>query len=265
MARVPHSGSLGVRVRGSGPGADELARRLSGRPAEERSPAQVIVVCAVHEQELRSLLDECRNQASADSSATLLELSPIAALDQIDLAARFEVAGLTLIGGRRVPLADARSALYVDDAAVTHPALTGLLPLLADEVVATGAAGNAKIVGMLADLLAGVNTAITREALALGECAGIDPATLIRLIATGSGANAVLSRMERAGGAADGRAGDDDARAAMRRGIERAAAAALAADHSLFFGSLAIASLLGARDPRAPIRANAAATAASPA
>src|SRR5262245_33300001 len=134
MVRVPPSEAHDVGVLGSGPGAEALARRVAEARSAVGSRSDVIVGCVGHEREWQGLLEDYRRTAAADPPSTLLELSPIAASAQIALASMLADNGLTVIGGRLVPLADGRSALYVDDAASDHPALAALLPSLADEV-----------------------------------------------------------------------------------------------------------------------------------
>ena len=224
----------------------------------------VVISWVERETELRALLGECRGARARASPFAVLELTPISPSTQAELAAQCIEADVVLIGGRVAALAGAsadRAALYVDDAALSQGALGAILDALACEVIPTGAAGSAKIVGMLIDLLVGVNTAISCEAIALGESAGIDASTLARLVATGSGANAVLARAGIVACASDEIVAEAHRRASLRAGIERASAAALQADHSLFFGSLAISSLLGRDIGRALQRSSAAGSA----
>jgi 3-hydroxyisobutyrate dehydrogenase-like beta-hydroxyacid dehydrogenase len=139
-----------------------------------------------------------------------------------------------------------------------HAVLHGL----ADDVVSAGKTGSAKAVAMLTDLLVGVNSAVVREALVLGQCAGLDPAMLIKLLLKGSGATAVMALAP--SNAPAGAAIVDTATETLRGGLQRAVEAARRIDHSAFFASLGIASLLAqtqpvasglAADPRAARRA----------
>lgn len=276
---MPPDGQRGAGVLGGGAGAVAIARRVASRvesvhlfdpfnrmlampdgdricvsaSAEEMwSRSDVAISHLEDEAQLRTVLGECWNQRASGHPSTLLELSPISASAQAELSARCRDANVALIGGRVAALGGegaARSVLFVDDAALSQPELAPLLDALADEVVPTGAAGNAKKVGMLVDLLVGVNTAIVDEAIVLGTRSGIDAATLVRLVGTGSGANAVLARA-RTAPRGEGAHADEEC-ASLRRGLARASAMASQVDHSMFFGSLAISSLLGRHNAHA--------------
>jgi hypothetical protein len=146
-----------------------------------------------------------------------------------------------------------RWTLFIDHAAWQASGVRAVLQGLADDVVPTGKTGSAKAVAMLTDVLVGVNSAVVREALALGYCAGLDATTLISLLLKGSGATAVmaLAMSDAPGGSATL---DTAEREVLRGGLQRAVAAAHCVDHSLFFGGLGIASLLAQPQPAANAR-----------
>jgi 3-hydroxyisobutyrate dehydrogenase-like beta-hydroxyacid dehydrogenase len=136
--------------------------------------------------------------------------------------------------------------------------------LLAERVGACADALDAKpgkdaaaTLAMLGDLVLAVNTAVAREALAIGARAGLDADTLLRLLLKGSGASAVLARWV-AEGLASRDAAQDEGR--LFDALRRATEAARRVDHSLFIGALGPASL---RVSHAPANAPSGASAES--
>jgi 3-hydroxyisobutyrate dehydrogenase-like beta-hydroxyacid dehydrogenase len=275
MDRAQPRSDRRVGIVGSGSGAESLAWRLAvpSRPVawfdpaskqrsevpvdgvlrchalgELRSRVDVIVTWFEDEEALRTILLGDGGLARVPGDAlSVLDVSSVSPWILQDLATDCREAAVALFGGiliAAVAETGQRLKLYVDRGALEADGLRDVLVRLADDVVPTGAPGTAKAVGIINDLLVGVNTAVVREALALGGLAGIDPRTLTRLVLTGSGANEVMARHLAADDPSDPVtlvAGDCGR---IRRGIEGAMAAAHRVDHSLFFGSFAIASLL---------------------
>lgn len=275
MDRVHASSHARVGIVGSGPRAESVVRRmaaaagpvawfdpasgqrrggsLAGAPpcrtlGELRSSVDAIVTSFEDEEGLRQIvLGEGGLARLPGDALSVLDVSPLSPWVLQDLAAHCCRTDVKLFGGILVT-ADAetvpRLKLYVDRGALEADVLRDVLVRLADDVVPTGAAGTAKAVGILNELLVGVNTAVVCEAVALGRSAGLDRRTLERLVLTGSGATQVMARRLAAEDSGSPASFTADDFGCVRRGVERAMAAAHRVDHSLFFGSVAIASLL---------------------
>lgn len=246
MAHVPPDTGP-VDVIGASPAADALRRRLTAAGVSVALPddrakfavlpagATAIVTLLPNEARLRATLEACA--AARERSLTVLDLSPVTAATQRDLDAAFRAAGVAVVGGRlltRFRDGVARATLYVDDEALHAPALREVLVALADDLVPTGGGGRAKALGLVDDLLAGVNAAAVGEALALGQRAGLAAPTLTALLQKGSGATAVMAYAD----------ATDMGPAAHSRALAHVARAAQQADHSLLFGSVAIGALV---------------------
>jgi 3-hydroxyisobutyrate dehydrogenase-like beta-hydroxyacid dehydrogenase len=273
-----------VGLLGSGPRADSIAKRIAAafgsaivfdpaprpqacsplegavacRSVEElRLGTDVVVTLLPDEQALRTVLfGHAGLTQTIGKAVTVLDLSPIAPWTLEEIVARCRTAGMSAFGGSIVAGTkdgQTRSTLYIDHAALQITGLRAVLRGLADDVVSTGKTGSAKAVAMLTDVLVGVNSAVVREALALGHCAGLDAATLVSLLLKGSGATAVMALAP--SDAPVGAAMVDTATEALRGGLQRAVEAARRVDHSVFFASLGIASLLAQPQPAASARA----------
>jgi 3-hydroxyisobutyrate dehydrogenase-like beta-hydroxyacid dehydrogenase len=256
VARVPADGTGLVGVIDPGAAFEGLRRRLAAagvRLAASQGDASVdadaqaaaietlaadasaVVTLLPSETPLRATLAKCAG--ARGRALVVLDLSPVAPAMQRDLHEAFRTFGMVLLGARlllRFRDGVAHEALYVDDDAMQAPALRGVLAALADDVVATGAAGRAKALGLIDDLLTGVNAAAVGEALSLARHAGLDVATLTALLQKGSGATAVMQHR------------DVVARAAVAQdgALARVAGAAQQLDHSLLFGGVAIGALI---------------------
>lgn len=279
---MPSSDSLCVGVVGSGARADSIARQIAAAcgsvsvfdpsrelredaadvrtftcrsPAEVRTRSDVVITRLPDECALREAIfgsaglmegDDCRGMS------VVLDLSPVLPWTMQDIAARCRYDGVAAFGGSIVTQANGKasiSTLYIDSAALDFDKLRVIARVLSDDVVPAGETGSAKTVALLTGLLVGVNNAVVGEALAMGERAGLDSAMLTRLLLKGSGATAVMAaRAYEDAGVATAQ------HAALCRVLRRASVAALHIDHSLYFGSVAIASLLAQRQfvPEAP-------------
>jgi 3-hydroxyisobutyrate dehydrogenase len=223
----------GVRVHAIEPAPDGGVSRAA--VAQLATSCPVIVTVLAAELPLRAVLSACGG--AREPGVVVLDLSPLAPSTQRDLMVTSRASNVVLVGGRlltRIHETTPRTTLYVDDDVIHAEPLRGVLAMLADDTVTTGSAGRAKALGLIDDLLDGVNATIVGEALALGRSAGLDSATLVALLQKGSGATAIMAHP----GAFDLATG---ARCAA---LARLAGAAQQADHSLLFGSLAIGALL---------------------
>ncbi len=268
---MPARSGAEIAFAGCGPAAPLLARRLAeafgrtlvfapgrnhftitaasdarfaacGSLAELCARASVAVTILPDERALRELLfDDAGLVRAAGDVPAVLDLSPLEPWALQEIAAAWRRAGGFLAGGRVVTASwkrDAPVTLYLDDDAAQRGELQRVARALADEVVQTRGTGSAKTVGLLADLLLGVNTVVAFEALGLGEAAGLDTDTLIGLLMKGSGALRVLETIRHR----DGDFIADDDSPALGSNLECAASAARRVDHCLFFGSMAMAS-----------------------
>lgn len=216
--------------------ADVPSDALAAAVAAMAARCAVVVTSLANEASLRAALADCGAASARD--LVVLDVSPIAPATQRAMAAAASASGVTLVGGRIVTrFRDGvpRLTLYVDEDATQSAALRGVLAALGNDAVTTGAAGRAKALGLVDDLLAGVNAAVVGEAMALGRSASLDTPTLIALLQKGSGATSMMAH-------ADVAARD---RAVFARALAQVAAAAQQVDHSLLFGSVAIGLLLG--------------------
>jgi len=206
-------------------------------PVELRARADVVVTLLPDEPALRAVLfGPAGLTQSTGSAPVILDLSPMLPWNMKDIVAQCRQHGVAAFGGSIINRSDDKatmSTLYVDSAALKIDGLQAVVRALGGNVVPTGETGNAKALSLLTELLVGVNCAVVREALAMGQRAGLDTAMLTGLLQKGSGATAVMTARA-----------EVDAGADLCKGLQRAAAAALRVDHSLFFGSAGIASLL---------------------
>lgn len=226
LCRRLDAAGVGTRV------ADALPHAPATAVAALVTRCSAIVTIFDAESALPSALAAC----GAARDLVVLDLSPIAPAIQRELANAARVAGVALVGGRlltRFRDGVPQPTLYVDDDAARAAPLHGLLAAFGDDVVTTGAPGRAKAVGVVDDLLAGVNAAVVAEAMALGRDAGLDAASLVALLRKGSGATTVMTHPQPAGDAREPHAA-----------LSRVARAALRAQHSLLFGSVAIGVLM---------------------
>jgi 3-hydroxyisobutyrate dehydrogenase len=280
-----------VGLLGSGPRADSIAKRIAAafgsaivfdpasrpeacsslegavacRSVEElRLRSDLVVTLLPDEKALRTaLFGRAGLTQAAGTATTVVDLSPIAPWTLEEIVAECRTAGMSAFGGSIVAGTkdgQRRLTLYIDHAALQAAGLRAVLRGLADDVVSTGMTGSAKAVAILTNMLVGVNSAVVREALALGHCAGLDPAMLIKLLLKGSGATAVIALAPSDAAVNAGML--DTATEGDRSGLQHAVEAAHRVDHSVFFASLGIASLLAqpvasarAADARAAPRA----------
>lgn len=271
VEQVPDKTELRVGLVGSGPVLSSIAQRVAAafgcaivcdpsagsrnaKPVSAvvtspslrdlRARADVVVTLLQDEETLRTfLLSEAGLTQASDRTLTLLDLSPVQPTTLQELAESCRAAKVVVFGGSIVPAwrdGRPRQILYVDRGALAAAPLSTVLSALAEDIVPIGEEGNAKAIGLLTDLLMGVNSVIVREALLIGRYAGIDSSTLARLVLKGSGATAVMARIANAGDV-DFKMQEGNG---LRNGLERALAVTQRVDHSLFFGSLAIAQLL---------------------
>ena len=260
---------------GSGPGAASITRRLAatfvhtrvfdpwhaecaaepieqttvcGSLEELRSHADLVVTLFPTEQALRQVLFEPGGLTAASRKPlSILELSPILPWAFQDIVVSCRAAGVFVAGGRLETLSkEGRvwASLHVDDQVRQRSQLQFVVEALADEVVWTGKAGNAKALGTLTDLLVGVNTAVAHEAWEIGQSVGIDTETLTGLLLKGSGATRVIAQLAALRVPNGGITLDNADQFSLCAGLQRATSAAQHVDHSLFFGSLGVASLL---------------------
>jgi len=196
----------------------------------------VVVTTFGTEAPLRAAFAD-RDAATARNDLVVLDVSPIAPATQRDLASSVRPSSVTLVGGRvlmRFRDGAPTPTLYIDDDATRVVPLRRVLASFGDDLVITGATGRAKALGLIDDLLAGVNAAVVNEAMALGRSAGLDAPTLVSLLQKGSGATSVMAHATVA----------PRDTAASSAALARVVSAAQQADHSVLFGSVAIGVLL---------------------
>jgi 3-hydroxyisobutyrate dehydrogenase-like beta-hydroxyacid dehydrogenase len=256
VARLPPEIVASVGVIGASLDVDALRLRLAAAGVSVRLPdnratngadvcwdairalasdVTAIVTLLATEERLRATLGACA--AARDRDLVVLDLTPVSPATQREFEAVLSAARVTLLGGRllaRLRDGVVRPTLYVDENATNAPALRGLLSAFADDVVATGAPGRAKALGLVDDLLGGFNTAAVDEALTIGRRAGLDIPKLMALLQKGSGATTLMAHADIL----------DLGPTARRQAIARVVSAAQQADHSLWFGSVAIGVLM---------------------
>jgi len=175
----------------------------------------------------------------------VVDLTPAGACDTREIEQACRPAGVHLHAARRfawLPNGQPRSLLYVDARAPATGIVADVFVALAEQVVRTT---DAKTVGLLSDLLVGVNAVALREALALGCRAGVNLETLVHMLQQGSGATALLGQTIGRGSRSplDTDTLIDDAACGARAGLAAALNAAQRSEHSLFFGSLGLAAI----------------------
>jgi hypothetical protein len=184
--------------------------------AEAWSRSQLLITLFERERSW-AVLDECRTRRASGSPPTVLDLSPISASVQTELPS--DAARLMCYWSEGVSRRSLRAASLAARCSRTtrrwrDPSSTGARRAC-DEVVPTGAVGSAKMLGMLVDLLVGRQHGDRRRSDRARPVRWNRAERLVRLVGTGSGANAVLARP----------ATVDDFRA-LRAGLERALVAA---------------------------------------
>jgi 3-hydroxyisobutyrate dehydrogenase-like beta-hydroxyacid dehydrogenase len=113
-----------------------------------------------------------------------------------EVGARLAERGIKTVGGAvtlGVPAAQKGTlTVYVDgdeaDVAAGRPAFSAF----AETILHMGKLGNAKLIKLMNNYLAALNVALTGEALAIGTKAGIDVATLVKILEQGSADSFIL-------------------------------------------------------------------------
>lgn len=127
---------------------------------------------------------------AANPALTILDFSTIGTWTFMECVHAAEAAGAKLLAGaltRGVEAAEAGTlALYLDDAIGEDPTAMSVVDAISSSVTFTGAAGTAKTVKLMNNLVVGVNVALIAEVLTVGEKAGIDSAALLGALTQGS-------------------------------------------------------------------------------
>jgi 2-hydroxymethylglutarate dehydrogenase len=221
--------------------------RAFGRQSQPHAEVDIVCTMLASADELRALLLGPQRLALGNRNAIdVVDLTPAMSTDTREIAQACRATHIHLHAARRFSWfsdGQPRSLLYVDAMSPATGSVADVLAALADRVVRTT---DAKTIGMLSDVLVGVNAVALREALALGRRAGVNFETLVTMLHQGSGATALLGQAVNANGSRG--AGDPDvlieqaARDACA-GLATALLSAQRVDHSLFFGGLGLATI----------------------
>lgn len=227
-----------VRVADPDVGSEEKAAGSSvGR---DHSDANVIVSLVDDEERLRKFV---HGQFGSEGGGNVLHLIDLG-LPHLERTRRLADAchpiGIDVHAGHLSVWAEAgalRSLVYAQPRSM----IAGALAPIFDAMGGVVPVSNPKLIGLLCDLLSGVNLAVAREAVRIGFGAGIDPDVLLGLLQRGSAANAMLSDASVVAAPSRHAAGGFDERSALARDRLRVAVdAARAYGHSTFFGALAL-------------------------
>lgn len=206
----------------------------------DHSDANVVVSLLDDEEQLRKFV---HGQFGSEGRGNVLHLIDLG-LPHLESARRLADAchpiGIDVHAGHLSVWAEAgawRSLVYVQPRSM----IAGTLAPIFDAMGGVVPVSNPKSIGLLCDLLSGVNLAVAREAVRIGFGAGIDPGVLLGLLQRGSAANTMLSDASVAAARCLHAAGGFDERSALARDRLRVAVdAARAYGHSTFFGALAL-------------------------
>jgi 3-hydroxyisobutyrate dehydrogenase-like beta-hydroxyacid dehydrogenase len=192
------------------------------------------------------VLGEGEGRLSADDRIPVIDFGVVSPDGMRRVAAAAQPTGVSLYGARLMTWrgnGSVRSVVYVDGPVLEVPGVQALAETLADTVIPVG---EAKVVGLLADLLQGVNMVAVREALRIGQAAGVPIAALVGMLQRGSGASAMLDGHANLSAATDNHLADEDEFGRVPKGIAAAIDVAQVHAHPLFLGSLALGLMRGA-------------------
>jgi 3-hydroxyisobutyrate dehydrogenase-like beta-hydroxyacid dehydrogenase len=235
------------RIAGACSSVETMDAQTLGRRGQRRAEVEIVCTVLANADELRAVLLGPHRLAPADGDTMdVIDLTPAMSSDTREIALACRAGRVHLHAARRLawfPGGQRRSLLYVDAVAPVTGSVADVLAALAEQVVRTT---DAKTIGMLTDVLVGVNAVALREALTLGRGAGVNLETLVAMLQQGSGATALLGQAVNAGGSRGAGGPEVLIEQAARdacTGLATALLSALRVEHSLFFGSLGLATI----------------------
>lgn len=177
--------------------AEAHGARVAATPAEAASHAEATITMVVDAPQVEEVLfgpDGATNGMSAGSlCADMSTIAPTASRRIAERLSERQVAFLDApVTGSKPKAEDATLTVMVGGDVEAFELARPLFAAMGELVVHVGRQGDGSMIKLVNNTLAAINAAALAEALALGRKAGLDLDAMLRVVAAGSGASAML-------------------------------------------------------------------------
>ena len=181
--------------------AEELAAahgaRVASSPAEAASEAEATITMVVDAPQVEEVLFGPDGAAGGMTAGSICaDMSTIAPTASRRIGERLSEGGVAFLDapvtGSKPKAEDATLTVRVGGEVDAFELARPLFAAMGELVVQVGPKGDGSMIKLLNNTLAAINAAALAEALALGRKAGLDLDAMLRVVAAGSGASAML-------------------------------------------------------------------------